>query len=212
MSKENTWDQASHTLKLIADQELTFEQIKMLHDGRLSDLLVAIKKGSLPNRSAVRKFYGLDPLFYEKVYHFAIDYSKTFAEMIEEGEFDWVDGNVTEETFPIVGIGIVEYEAKMLEPKRTIHSEEVMDFIQKVGADIWQAARLEHLLAFSATYPYKKDEHPIFGGHPILALGSLSDGLVAYLGDGFRKDLDARSWGHEWHSGCLFMMVKRINK
>lgn len=62
MSIDALWSQANHTLTLIGQQKPSFENIKKLHDGYLSDLVTAIKGGTVPDRDSFRTFCGLNPL------------------------------------------------------------------------------------------------------------------------------------------------------
>lgn len=61
-----TWPQATQTLTLISDQDPTLKHITTLHDGYLTDLVQAIKNGTIPPREEFRKAIGL-PLVALKV-------------------------------------------------------------------------------------------------------------------------------------------------
>jgi hypothetical protein len=62
MSSLALFSQATHTLTLIGQKNPTQEHLRRLHDGALSDLVDAIMAGTLPDREALRKAYGLPPV------------------------------------------------------------------------------------------------------------------------------------------------------
>ncbi|MEK7611820.1 MAG: hypothetical protein AAB407_00520 [Patescibacteria group bacterium] len=58
----STFPQAAHTLTLIGQHDPSSEDLRVLHDGYLTDLIQAIQGGTVPDRSAFRKFVGLGPI------------------------------------------------------------------------------------------------------------------------------------------------------
>jgi hypothetical protein len=54
------FNQAMHTLKLISDQNPSDDDILKLHDGYLTDLVRAIKLGTVPSRGKFHQAVGLD--------------------------------------------------------------------------------------------------------------------------------------------------------
>jgi len=164
-----TWPQANHTLTLIGQQNPTMQQLRQLHDGPLSDLMQAIANGTLPDRDEVRKFYGL-PLFHPEVFDLTINYSLTRSQMMDAARLVGRSGFRIEE-FVWTGVGVVELEARLFYPRRTLGTS-LTDFRQLLGSvdstNPWEFSRLEHLLSFRAA------------GHlnnldgPVLSLGSLA--------------------------------------
>jgi hypothetical protein len=63
MSTDAMFGQATHTLTIIGQQEPTAEHLRTLHAGYLSDLMRAIKMGTLPERQIYQKALGLLPEF-----------------------------------------------------------------------------------------------------------------------------------------------------
>src|SRR5690348_16714184 len=59
--QDGSFHRASHTLKIIADQMPSEEDLKILHNGYLTDLLRAIQDGTLPDRKGFRCLLNMWP-------------------------------------------------------------------------------------------------------------------------------------------------------
>lgn len=130
-------------------------------------------------------------------------FSLSLAEMIKRGKYDWVNSDITEGHFPVDAAGSESEEVEMKEFhfNRTMTSPEVIAEMAKEG---WKPASIWHLLFFGYKYPNKQKEYPI------IALGSVWRGCVAYLGwRGFRRDLDLGGFGLRWIANCRFLAVRK---
>lgn len=143
--------------------------------------------------------------------HIVIDYGQALEQMITAGRYDWTNSDITAEHFPIKGNGTITLETRLFHFNRRVSSEEAVRLI--VSADPtnpWQAARIEHELAYGATYPEEQRQFPI------VALGSscqiLGDRYVSYLGRyGAERDLGLSCWGDDWSAHYRFLAVRPIS-
>ena len=141
----------------------------------------------------------------------SVDYSQTLEQMIAAGHYDWKNDNITAKKFPVVGNGIVQFEAKVFHFDRDTSSQDNVDAIKAADpANPWEPAKTEHLLAFGAKYPEEQRKYPI------VALGSVAevdgDRRVPYLyrfGAGRRLDLGW--WGIGWGGFCRFLAVRKLS-
>ena len=143
-----------------------------------------------------------------------IDYGMSFQNMIAAGHYDRTNGKITARRFPIVGRGIVKLQAKLYHFDRRISSEQVVKRL--TCTDVWEPAKIEHLLAFAATNP---DEQR---NYPIIALGSIArvylHRRVPFV-DVDNTQRDAKSeraleliwWSGYWLEHCRFLAVRKLS-
>ena len=141
----------------------------------------------------------------EKTYPITVDYSKTLVEMIEAGNYDWINSGITDEHFPIkrrkksINIELINYNTGM-------RSNEVLEDLGKRGL---RPATLPELLAFGTAYPDRQRDVPI------VALGSVwwcesNWSYSAGLGhDNRGRVLDLESWNAKWRSSVRFAAVRK---
>lgn len=139
-------------------------------------------------------------------YRLTIDYGQTLEQMIAAGRYDWKNDDISVKRFPLTGSGVVERKFKIFHFDRLISSDEAERLII---ADGWQAAKIEHLLAFGAEKP---DEQRKF---LIVALGSVAgvggDPFVPYLGgDAFGRGVGLDWRGAGWGAHCRFLAVRNF--
>ncbi len=115
-------------------------------DGYLSDLAEAVKRGVIPPRDDVRRFFGLPTI--ELITE--IDFSQALPEMIAAARNDRVDENITTENFPVVGNGVKRFRNKLFAFKSSVSPEDVITAMQKEN---FKAADHVHGFAFSAKFP-----------------------------------------------------------
>jgi hypothetical protein len=141
----------------------------------------------------------------------AVDHSKSLQDMIAAGTYDWVNNNIPPRRFPIAGTGIVKFEPKLFHFDREISSEDVVKaIIADDRKNPWEPAKIEHLLAYGATFPEHQRQHPIVG------LGSVaevdSDRRVPCLDrDGAERDLYLYWWDRGWDGRYRFLAVRTLS-
>lgn len=87
-----------------------------------------------------------------------VDYTKSLADMVKAGGYDYVSESITAENFPIEGDGVVESELFMVYDYGWQASRWVIEKMEKMGL---VPAKIEHLLALGAKYPDLQREYPI---------------------------------------------------
>ena len=137
---------------------------------------------------------------------FTVDYSRSLAEMIAAGRYDWTNSDINAANFPIKGEGSVETEGELFHFNRNIGFDEA---IREMDKDGYRPATIEELLAFGAKHPELQRQFPI------IALGSVwqrSHGLrnVADLGrSDAERDLYLRWIDGGWYDPCRFLAVRK---
>ncbi|TSC83630.1 MAG: Uncharacterized protein G01um101413_959 [Parcubacteria group bacterium Gr01-1014_13] len=208
-----------------------FQIIKALRDAGASDdqLRTIIANGSaLPDQIVALLKGANDESQSGGTYSVTIDYSKSLAQMIVAGKYDYANPDIVEKNFPIQRpnasegdiqssgnpyrtLGIQNdnnTEIVLVHLKKVVTTTEVLAHMDKLGL---RPARIEELLAFGEKYPKKQLEFPI------VALGSVwvySDQLrhVACLDrNGSERDLNL-DWGnpaYAWSEVCRFAAVSK---
>ena len=101
-----------------------------------------------------------------------VDYSKTTEQMVQEGDYVFVNGNAwyyTSRHFPIIGEGIVEYEFKIFQPNCFITFDSGVKYVQNFDLKKpWEPAKIEHMLAVGINFPEEQCKFMI------AALGSVA--------------------------------------
>ena len=134
-----------------------------------------------------------------------VDYTKPLKEMIVAGKYDWVNGDITQERFPIKGTGQKEVEVTLFHFNKTITSDQVISEMDKAG---YRPARLEELLALGVSQPELQKQFPVVavgsvwrrnpGGHrnvPYLHWFSAERCLGLYWFEG--------GWGGHWRFAAV---------
>lgn len=133
-----------------------------------------------------------------------VDYGLSFVEMIAAGGYDWKNGDITEERFPVKGIGKVERDVELVHYGYDISSEDAVKDLAKRGL---RPATIEELLAFGTKYPDLQRKFPI------VALGSSARVSVfryvpCLCGSDARRDLYLYWCGDDWDGCCRFLAVR----
>ena len=135
-----------------------------------------------------------------------VDYSKSLAEMIQAGNYDWKNNDITQDHFPTKGNGQQEVEVVLFHFGRNISSDDAIAEMERAG---YRPARIEELLALGASQPELQKQYPIVG------LGSVwrdPSGLrrVPYL---FWDDSGRRLRLHwlegDWRESCRFVALRK---
>jgi hypothetical protein len=129
-------------------------------------------------------------------------------DMIAAGKYDWVDPDITAETFPAKGIGKKQFRAKLFDFGRNISSDDVVAAMKKQN---FKPGDHIHGLAFGVAFP---EEHR---KHPIACLGSSAQVLrnrfavcLDRVGDERNLSLNIRGgrpWGDRWR----FLAVQEVS-
>ncbi len=120
--------------------------------------------------------------------------------------FDWVNGDINPETFPLEGNGLfLNLGFTFVHLNRNATSDEALAAMEREGL---RPATFAELLAFSLKYPELQRQFPI------VALGSSAlirgDRRVPYL-DGHSRVRNLRlNWvGRAWNADCRFLAVRK---
>jgi hypothetical protein len=207
MSKA-TFGQAFQALNLIHAKDPSSERLDALYgSGILSDLL---DPAACLDRDAIRIALKLGVAMTDPIV-ISVDYGRSLDQMIAAGNYDWKNDNITAKKFPVVGEGIVQYEAKLFHFDRTTQSQANVDAIKADDpANPWEPGKIEHLLSFGEKYPEEQRKYPI------IALGSVAgvngDRSVPYLYRyDARRSLYLYWWGSDWYGSCRFLAVRKLS-
>ncbi len=185
------------TLKMLQDQGLSLEAFaKLRSDKELAKKVVDfINKSKSPQSTDVIKL--------------VVDYTRTLKQMIADGNYDWVNGNVTEENFPIAKElkgKKVEVSTKLFHFNRSISSK---DAIAEMDKDGFRPATLEELLALGEKHPELQRQFPIVA---LDSVWSDPDGnrFVPCLGvGGGGRELLLHWFGLDWGARYRFLAVRK---
>lgn len=165
-----------------------------------------------PNRSSLRTILAQTLVSTSVQYpQVMVDYGQTFEQMVAAGRYDWRSGDITAERFPIKGDGVVTFETRLFHFNRRVSSEEAVRHIASVDpTNPWQAAHIEHELAYGAIYPEEQRQFLI------MALGSScwmgGSRFVSCLGRlDAKRGLGLRSWDFDWNADDRFLAVRQIS-
>ncbi len=141
-------------------------------------------------------------------FNLSVDYSRTLAEMINAGNYDWADSAITAKDFPLPAelSGQKTAVSKLFHFNRDISSDKAIAEMGKAG---YRPATLSELLALGAKYPELQRQFPI------IALSSVWHGAfggrrVPYLGVGdYERGLGLDWFGRDWAARCRFLGVRK---
>lgn len=131
----------------------------------------------------------------------------TLAQRISSGNYDWKNDNIIEENFPHDANTVGEWEYRLIHPNKDISSEDAKALCESDG---WQAAKLEHLLAFAEEFPEEQKKYSIVELGSVCELGNFR--YVAALWYGVvKRGLGLYSRGGGWSSRCRFLSVRKVS-
>jgi hypothetical protein len=130
---------------------------------------------------------------------------RSFKDMIEKGNYDWVSPDIREEFFPIPKDLMLGAEQKLFHFNRVISSGDAFKEMEKEGfhpATIWD------LLDFGAKNPEEQRKFRI------AALGSIVEfpgsRLVIYLsGSTSHRHIKLRLFGNDWDNNSRFLAIRK---
>jgi len=136
-----------------------------------------------------------------------VDYSKSLAEMIVAGNYDWQHPDIAAEHFLLIGKGKMEVEIFFSHFGKEMTSNGV---ITEIDGQDFRPAKIEELLALGASQPELQKQFPI------IALGSVwqspsGNRYVPYLLwlDGERR-LNLFRLGRVWDEYLRFACVHKV--
>ena len=139
-----------------------------------------------------------------QTFRVAVDYTQTLKQMISAGKYDWVNGDITQDHFPIKGNGKKEEEVVLFHFDKVMTSEQAITEMDKTG---FRPATIEELLALGAQQPELQKQFPIvaLGSVWRRPSGSRDVPCLSWIGRQRRLDLD---WFEgAWDGGCRFAAV-----
>ena len=140
------------------------------------------------------------------LYPLTVDYSRTVADGIRAGRYDYVNSDITARHFPTTRTGTHEEKVELMHLDRDISTE---DALREMDAHGYRPADLHELLAFGEKYPEIQREFPV------VALGSVwrsragSRYVPSLDGDGTERDLGLEWDARDWDAGCRFAVVRK---
>ena len=137
-----------------------------------------------------------------------VNYSKSFAEMITVGNYDWVHPIVTPDKFLIMGEGICQFEPKLFHFDRKVYFEEAISLIEREDVENpWEPVSVEPFLSYGAASPNGRC-YPTVGLHSsAMAHG---DYFVLSLVDGDYHNLDILWLRDGFDRECRFLAVRPV--
>ncbi len=143
-----------------------------------------------------------------KEFDLSVDYSRTVQEMINVGNYDWTNRDITEKHFPLpVELnGKQAVSTKLFHFDRSISNKDAISEMDKAG---YCPATLAELFALGEAHPELQKEFPI------VALGSVwrpagDDRYVpVLLFDGNERRLFLSWFGGDWGDVCRFLGVRK---
>lgn len=136
-----------------------------------------------------------------------VDYTSPLADLIKACGFDWVNGNITEKTFPITQRPNGNVEMRVFRFHRAISSDEA---VQEMGKEGYRPAELPEGLAYAKANPDEQRQYQI------ALLGSAwrgwgGDRGVPYLWyDSGGRGLNFGWYGSRWDEDVRFLAVRKF--
>jgi len=85
---------------------------------------------------------------------FSVDFNEEFQQMVANGHFNWVNGDMYDHKFKSDGVAEVEFEGKVFPFDKTVSLQKVTGLIKADDAtNPWDVAAAEHLVFFGRKFP-----------------------------------------------------------
>ncbi|MCH8240108.1 MAG: hypothetical protein IIB62_08685 [Proteobacteria bacterium] len=142
-----------------------------------------------------------------ETFSLAVDWSRTTEEMVEAGNYDDVNSDITEEHFPRPRTsGTVEAKYRFFHLDRYISSEDV---VREMGIE-WERSGPHENLAYGEKFPETQREFPIVGlGEPIWRPRNGRRDVVVLRGYGLGRGAGLRLWDGDWNSNYRFLARRK---
>jgi len=139
----------------------------------------------------------------------SVDYSRTVQEMIEAGNYDWTNNDITEKIFPLpteLSGQKTTVSSKLFHFNRLISSE---DAINEMDAAGFRPATLAELLALGEAHPELQKEFPIVALSSVWrdAYGDRHVPVLFFVD--YRRGLGLGWFGRDWGSDYRFLGVRK---
>lgn len=208
MKTTSTSGQWIKFLELLDQKGITPElfQTRLSH-GILAD--VFDPEATLPDREELRKLLNLTPLVPGLII-LPFDHTRTLKEMINAGNYDWFNDDITATRFPITGTEIGMYEFDLFHPNRSILSEDAIEEMKKSDDPErpWMPAEIGPLLLFGEAFPDLQRKFPIIGLGSVAKV--LGDRRVPCLDEDDSERILNLFWFDDgWSGRCRFLRVRR---
>lgn len=133
----------------------------------------------------------------------AVDYNMSLEDMIAAGRYDWANGDITKERFPIKGKGVKEFAVTLVHFGHFMSSDNAVKEMKKKWL---RPATHDELLSFGAKYPDMQREFLIVAlGFSALMYDAR---FVLYLIKGCSgRHLNFGLWGDGWNGDCRFLAI-----
>lgn len=142
----------------------------------------------------------------------SVDYGISFEQMIDAGDYDLKNDDLSVKNFPVNGEGMHWFEFDLVDPKKDITSSDALELLKKDSnpANLWIPAEIEHLCAFGAAFPDLQIKNLL------LALGSVAEigcgRSVPCLGRrGSLRVLSVKQIDYGITSYCRFLRVRKVS-
>ncbi len=135
-----------------------------------------------------------------------VDYSRTLAQMITAGKYDWDDKDITQERFLLTGMGKQEKEITFFHFDRNMESDDVIAAMEKEG---FRPADPEDVLAVGEQHSQLQRKYPI------IALGKVWRDPGGRRSVVCLRECDSMRWlllywyGRSWFARCRFAAVRK---
>ena len=144
----------------------------------------------------------------KSVFPISIDYSKSLAQMIQAGKYDYVDPDITEAYFPKGKAGgKAEFNLELFHPNKAMSSDQVL--VEMKNRNL-RPAELPMGLAFAEKYPEEQRKVPI------VILGSIwrdcygGRGAPCLYGGAGGRRLRLYWFGLDWDESYWFLTVREV--
>ena len=135
-----------------------------------------------------------------------VNYSQTLEEMIEEGNYDWVGSDITENHFPLQGQGTQEVEIHLFHFGRTMSNEAAEKEMEAKG---FRPATLPELLALGRDHPDLQKQFPIVSLGSVWRCPHANSNAPILNRRGGERDLDLYWPELDWYGECRFAAVRK---
>ncbi|MBI2448138.1 hypothetical protein HYV44_01060 [Candidatus Microgenomates bacterium] len=157
------------------------------------------------NHEAFCKLVEFAKTLLRPTYKVVLDCGKTIAQMLKEGEYDWMNEDITDEHFPVVGTEAGEGEITLFHFGKWMSSKNAIAEMAKEG---YRPANATKLLALGKAQPDLQREFPI------VALGQTwqyprGNLMVVCLGeDDSKRRANLGFFDGDWHGDWRFAAVR----
>jgi hypothetical protein len=145
------------------------------------------------------------------VFRLTVDYGQSLERMIDAGQYDWKNDDITTKRFPTTEKGIVEFEGRYFHFNQNISSESAVEEIESADtANPWSPAKIEHLLSHGKTFPEEQRKFPIIGLGSVAWIGG-GRGVPALREVDSKRNLSLNWSGYGWLPISRFLAVRKVS-